>query len=107
MTAAALMEAIGQAAVGIMLVVLGLLSKRLGSATHAKPRYSFFYLAAVLVFAGCAIRLLNAIYEWASPEMLHASLEWVLLYTGLPAAGITLGVIMSWHYWSWLLAERD
>ncbi len=107
MTASALLEVIGQVAIGVLLVVLGLLSKRLGAATHAKPRYTMFYFAAVLLFGGSAIRVLNTIYGWATPNMLHSSLEWVVIYTGFPAAGITLGVIMSWHYWSWLLAERD
>jgi hypothetical protein len=32
---------------------------------------------------------------------------WVLLYNGLPALAVTLGLFVAWRYWSWLLAERN
>lgn len=95
----------------VALVVMGLLSKRFGSATQTPPYYIGFYLAALLVIGGVVVRLLD--FVWAQPDALALSeastdaTARVLLYNGLPALGVTIGVIVAWRYWSWLLAERN
>lgn len=107
MTLSALLEAFGQLAIAFVLIILGLLSKRLGTATRAKPKYIGFYFAAGFMLVGVVLRLVNGFLRWFPDDTLQYSLEWVLVYNGLPAVGITLGVIFGWRYWSWLLAERD
>jgi hypothetical protein len=99
------------AAIGVALVVMALLSKKLGSATQTPPYYVGFYVSALLVLGGVVVRLLDFI--WAQADVLalregrpDAVLR-VLLYNGLPAFGVTIGVIVAWRYWSWLLAERN
>lgn len=93
--------------IGVALVILGLLSRRLGKATQGKPRYLGFFVGAALLFVSTAARLGNLIFNWAAPDEIPHSVAWTLLYSGLPAIGITIGLIAAWRYWSWLLAERS
>lgn len=88
------------------LIVLGLLSHRLGRVTRSKAYYIGFFVSAMLVSVGAAARLVHLSDRLASTTNLHHNIVWVLLYNGVPAVGVTLGVIIAWRYWSWLLAER-
>jgi len=88
----------------IALVVVGLLSKRLGEQTKAKPAYLGFFAAAILVLISFAAQLLDLIFHFPHSD---ADLFWIIINYGLPAVAVTMGVLFSWRYWSWLLAERD
>ncbi|NOK86214.1 MAG: hypothetical protein GFH27_549411n44 [Chloroflexi bacterium AL-W] len=94
---------VGLAGISVLLVVMGLLSHRLGRVTRAKRYYVGFFLGALLVAISAVVRL------WQPPEAvdLTESVLWLLLYHGAPAIGLTLGVVTAWRYWSWLLAERN
>lgn len=81
-----------------MLFVLGMLSYRLGRVTKATNYYRGFFISAALVMVGIVARLI------CQTETDDAA--WVLLFNGAPALGVTIGLIVAWHYWSWLLAER-
>lgn len=109
---------IGPASISLMLLVMGVLSQRLGRAIHARPYYLVFYLAAALVAVAVVVRLVNLGTPLAIPEIIDTpatsteftapmATGWVVLYNGLLALGVTLGLLVAWHYWSWLLAERD
>ena len=100
-----ILSALAPLGIAAALVVMGLLSKRMNDNTgSAKPYYRWFYVAAGLLLISAGARVVGALSQDAE---LHIRLEWVLLYDGLPALGITLGVFVAWRYWSWLLAERD
>jgi hypothetical protein len=96
---------IGSTAIGVALVVMGLLSQRMGKATRSGAYYIGFFIAVALVGGSVIARLLRLLFGIPSVDPLPD--VWVLVYDGLPALGITLGVIVAWRYWSWLLAERD
>ncbi len=98
-------ELFGQFAILLLLIIVAMLSKRLGDATRAKPQYFAFYLAITLMTLSIALRILNTALEIVPINQIHESLLWVFIYNGLPAAAFTLGVVAAWHYWSWLLAE--
>lgn len=100
------LELIGQIGIFIMLIVIALLSRRLGAASRTKFRYIGFILAIVLMGVSIAVRILNITFNFVLGAELHTSLLWMLLYDGLPAAALTIGVVAAWRYWSWLLAER-
>ena len=89
------------------LIIMGLLSRRLGRATRAAPYYIGFFVAGGLVGFSALARLVNLLLHIADATMLQQDTLWVLVYHGLPALGVTLGVVFAWRYWSWLLAERD
>lgn len=90
-----LVALIAPISIGCMLIVLGLLSRKLGRVTHARPYYGAFYLAAGLICGAVIVRLFTPPLE-----------SWMFLYNALLAFGVTLGVLTAWRYWSWLLAER-
>lgn len=98
---------LGQVAIGVALIVLGRLSQRLGKVTHARPYFLGNYIAALLIWLGTLSRFdfitRGQSYLAASDD----NLVYILLIDGLPAIGVTLGLMVTWYYWSWLLAERD
>lgn len=99
--------ALGFASVGVLLAVLGLLSRRLGSATQTPPHYRWFFVAAVFVGLGVVARLAYIGRRPPELNLMHPEVLWAVVYNGLPALGVTLGLTVAWRYWSWLLAERD
>lgn len=92
---------IGPLSVCVALVVIGMLSRRLGRVTHSRPYYLGFFIAAALAAGAVVVRGVSMIGS------VETAPDWPLVYNGLLAAGITLGLLVAWHYWSWLLAERD
>ena len=91
----------------IMLVVMGLLSRRLGKATRARPYYLMFFAAAVITGISLIAHLVNLVIGATAEGGPPSDPGWVLLINGLPALAVTLGLYSAWRYWSWLLAERD
>lgn len=96
---------LGPVSVCLMLVLLGLLSRRFGRVTGAAPWHLGFYIAALLIAISITVRAANLQVDAA--QHVERSWEWLLLYDGLPAIGVTLGLAVAWRYWSWLLAERN
>lgn len=97
------MHLIGLLGIVFALIVVAQLSKRLGYATRAKPYYRGFYVAAALLVVSIIGQLVNELLLRADPH----EPGWILVYDGIPALALTLGVVVAWRYWSWLLAERD
>ncbi|MCB9452634.1 MAG: hypothetical protein H6672_14445 [Anaerolineaceae bacterium] len=98
---------LGGVAIAIALLVLGLLSKRLGSVTRTPPYYIGLYIAAGLMFMSTLARMVDLDYTSAEIEALSQDPAAIVLYVGLPALAVTIGVVVTWRYWSWLLAERN
>jgi hypothetical protein len=87
------------------MIILGALSKRLGKVTRAPRYYLGFYIAAGFMGLSVLARFIN-VSRGVAGDRLQEDPLWVLLYVGFPAMAMTLGVIVAWRYWSWLLAER-
>ena len=94
---ATLAGTVGALGVMVALVVMGLLSQRLGAVTKMAPHYRWFYVAAGLSFVSVVSRLLYVGYQ---DERI------VLAYTASLALATTLGLIVGWRYWNWLFGER-
>lgn len=91
--------------IGVMLVIVGVLSKRLGAASKATRRYYGFYAAAGFLFASAGLQAVNILARFTEASVMLESPAWIIVYNVLPAVGITIGLVYAWHYWSWLLAE--
>ena len=100
----ALLSLLGPLSILTVLIVMGLLSKRLGEQTKAKPYYLGFFAAAILVGLSIAAQFLDLLMHFRHADQ---DVLWIILDNGLPAIAVTIGVIFAWRYWSWLLAERD
>jgi hypothetical protein len=97
----------GPLSVAILFGLMGRLSKKLGTVTQAAPYYHLFYIASALTIMSLGARLWNIIRGVRIDLSVDDHILWVLLYNGLPALGVTLGIVAAWRYWSWLLAERS
>lgn len=97
-----LLSAIG---IGVALVLLGLLSNRLGAASKARPHTWGFYVAAGFLFASAVLQMLNIVLGGGTPETALDTAAGLIVYNAMPAVGISIGLFYTWHYWSWLLAE--
>lgn len=102
MSVTTLLGLIGPLSIAVLLVVTGLLSRRLGEQTHAKPYYLGFFAAALLIVIGAAARVFEIAVHAPRDDLLLIVIE-----DGLPAIALSIGVWLAWRYWSWLLAERD
>ncbi len=96
---------IGMASIGLATAVLGSISKRMGQVTHTPPYYIGLYISSALFMVSVVARLVNWLRN-VQPAELNGDPGVIILYIGLPALAVTLGVIVAWRYWSWLLAER-
>ena len=95
---------VGVFSIAVALVVLGLLSKRLGQVTRAPRYYRGFYVAAILLIVSFLFRLLNVVESHIPAADDPVA---VIFYIGLPAFALTISLMIAWRYWSWLLAERS
>lgn len=104
MLAGGLFALIGMFSIAVALVVLGLLSKRLGQVTRAPRYYRGFYISSVFLIMSALFRLVYLVQnQIPSPDDAVA----VIFYIGVPALALTVSLIIAWRYWSWLLAERS
>lgn len=100
-----LLAALGMASIAGVMLILALLSKRLGSVTRTPRYYIGLYVSSVLLIMSTLMRLWNMVQGVSVVDLSHDP-TWVVVYIGLPAVGFTIAVIVAWRYWSWLLAER-
>lgn len=107
-SALSLFASLGDIGLIAALVVMGRLSGRLGSASGVERHHRLFYLAGALIgLRLVCFHALPTLIPSAVPIAATLDAGWVLIIDGLPALGITLGVVAAWRYWSWLLAERS
>lgn len=92
------------------LLILAQFGRKLGAVTKMKPYYKIYYIAACCLGLALVMRFLRASVFWAPPETIPALLNsptfYLLLYHLPLAIGLGLGLVVTWHYWSWLLRER-
>lgn len=93
-----------------VLYILAKLSERLGSVEKMRPLYRYYYWAMGLVFVSFLAQLL-AVYI---NTLANSTLQWLaspwftLVGHYLPlAGGVTLGIYVTWQYWSWLITESQ
>lgn len=98
---------LGQVSIGITMIILARLSQKLGHVTHARQHHIWLYVAAVLTWLGVIVQIVLLVQGIDGRLQLQQDVVWVLLIRGLPALGVTIALVVVWHYWSWLLAERD
>ena len=97
---------IGLLAIAYLGLLFGDLSRRLGSVTKMADYYRYFWVASGFVTVAALIRGTAAL----APHLaLSALLEpWFALVSfHIPlAVGVTLNLVLIWHYWGWILKEK-
>jgi hypothetical protein len=107
---AAILGTAGLAGVLYALAVLAQFGRKLGAVTKMRPYYRGYYVAIICVGLALITRLLRASVFWAEQPQaipfLSEPLFQLLLYHLPLAIGLTASLVVTWHYWSWLLKER-
>lgn len=101
---------IGTVAVIYLFYILAKLSERLGSVERMAPLYRYYYVAAGFVLLALLTQFVIA-RAALSPDNVPAWLFsfWLvfLLYYLPQAIGVTIGLLVSWRYWSWLVTHLE
>jgi hypothetical protein len=106
----AVLGAMGLISVLYALLVLAQFGRKLGAVTKMRPFYRGYWVAAGCVGLALVMRFIRASVFRAPPEsvpsMVNAPSFYLLLYHLPLVIGLSLGLAVTWHYWSWLLKER-
>jgi hypothetical protein len=106
----AILGSIGLVSILYALLILAQFGRKLGAVTKMKPLYRGYYLAACCVGLALMVRFIRVTVFWAPgetiPSMLNSPSFYLLLHHLPLVVGLSLGLVITWHYWSWLLKER-
>jgi hypothetical protein len=99
---------LGTLSIIILFYIFAKLSERLGSVERMEPMYRYYYVAIFFLAIGYITHLLLA-NVILSPEDFPAWLTspWLpLLGYYIPLTiGVSIGLVVTWRYWSWLVTE--
>jgi hypothetical protein len=80
------------------------------------PLYRWYYVAQVFAALAALAHLTQASIFLSQPKMIQAqpttifqanTLEFTLIFYHLPlAVSVTIGLIVTWKYWGWLVKDR-
>lgn len=105
-----LLGTLGTLSVLVIFYILAKLSERFGSVIKMRPQYRYYYTALVLLLVGWIAQLLVMAADLMPASVqtwLHSS-WFVLLFHFIPVTiGVTIGLVITWRYWSWLVVERN
>jgi hypothetical protein len=100
---------LGALSVIFLFYIFARLSERLGSVERMAPLYRYYYVAIFFLAIGYFTQLLMGHVD-SSPENFPAwfSSPWLpLLGHHVPlTVGVTIGLVVTWRYWSWLVTEH-
>jgi hypothetical protein len=105
-----LLGALGTLSILILIYILAKLSERFGAVIKMRPRYRYYYVALVFLLVGWIAQLLVMAVNLMPANIQDAlnSTWFLLLAYYLPVTiGVTIGLVITWRYWSWLVAGRN
>ncbi len=105
----AILGTMGLASTFLVLLILAHLTQKWEAVTRQRSYYPLLYVAAALVGLALMARLVRIGYlepdqcpQWLlDPD----SIFYLLLYHVPMAIGVTIGIIVTWRNWKWLLKE--
>jgi len=101
---------IGPLSVIYLFYILARLSERLGSVQKMTPAYRYYYVAICFMGVGFISQLIIiqvSLMPQNFSQWLSSPLFLLLTYHLPMAVGVTLGLIITWKYWSWLITDQD
>ena len=110
MTVITIVGTFGTLSMIVLFYILAKLSERFGSVIKMPPIYRYFYLAILLFLVSYMANLLvvrTIVTPEDNPAWLTAPWFLLLAYHLPMAIGVTIGLIITWRYWSWLITERN
>jgi hypothetical protein len=92
----------------IVFHILAKLSKQFGSVLKMPPYYKGYYFAEVLGGIAFVMHLWQASLLLSTPPSISHNFIAVLWLYHLPLAlAVTIALIITWKYWSWLFIEKE
>lgn len=105
-----LLGTLGTLAVLVIFYILARLSERFGSVIKMRPRYRYYHVALIFLLIGWIAQLMVSLADLTPTNVQNwLNSPWFsLLAYFLPLTiGVTIGLVVTWSYWSWLVAERN
>jgi len=105
-----LLGALSTLSILVLLYVLAKLSERFGTVIKMRPRYRYYYIGLIFLFVGWIAQLLVTAVDlmpMGIQNWLNSSWFLLLAYYLPITIGVTIGLVITWRYWSWLVAERN
>ena len=105
-----LLGSLATLAIVLLVYILAKLSARFGTVIKMQPIYRYYYLAAGLMTISFLIQILVSVpHLIPGVNLAWLASSWLLLLVyHLPLViGVTISLIITWRYWSWLVTERD
>ena len=110
MATVTLLGTLGTLSVIILFYILAKLSEKFGSVIKMSPIFRYYYVALGFWIIGFITHLLvaRAVLTPESTSAWFVAPWFLLLAYHLPLAiGVTIGLVITWRYWSWLVTERN
>ncbi len=103
-----LLGTFGPLSIIILFYILARLSERFGSVIRMPPIYRYYYVGIVFLAISWATHLFisRATLTFGYPAWIFSSWFLLLAYHLPLAIGVTLGLVVTWRYWSWLVTEQ-
>jgi hypothetical protein len=105
-----LLSPMGTISVMFLFFILARLSEKLGAVTRLPPFYRWFWVGTG--FLGVALisqllRITAALTKQTSYPLLNNPTFYLVTYHLPLSIGVTIGLVVTWRYWGWLLTERN
>ncbi len=103
-------SAIAPLSIVILFHILAKLSRRFGSVLKMNAVYKWYYLAEGLGIVALLAHLWQASAILSPPNASSFALTpaFILMFHHIPlAAAVTIGLVVTWKYWRWLIIEED
>ena len=105
-----LLSTLGTLSLLVLFYILARLSERFGAVIKMRPLYYYYYVALIFLVIGYMAHILIVVAYLAPgnvPPWLMSPWFRFFLYDLSLAIGVTTGLIVTWRYWSWLVAEYN
>ncbi len=101
---------VGTISIIFIFFILARLSDKLGAVTRMPPYFRWFwagtgFLAIALISQ--LVRISVSLTGQTNLQLLDNSTFYLVTYHFPMAIGVTIGLAVTWRYWSWLLTERN
>jgi len=101
---------LGTLSILFLFYIFARLSERFGAVTKMPPFYRYYYVALVFLTVGAIAHILVVRAHWAykqPPDWLMSPWFLVLAHFLPLTIGVTIGLVITWRYWSWLVSKRN
>ena len=106
---AAMLGTAGLGSVAFAFVILARLTQKWESVTRTRSYFRLFYVSAILMAAASLTRLvrIGSLDASLEPSFLAKPWSWfyICFYHAPVALSATIGMIVAWRNWGWLLAR--